>query len=673
MNTTYNPKRDTYKTTLKVLMFILSVSLISIFAVGLNIVKGASDVTVMVDGVVNYVTYGSTFTPTSYVDPLNGNGEFRGWFYENGGEYNPSIPITSTTSIVSKWYINDTIGSCSYQPSYSRYRITFKKDYGASYVISSSRNGVFYLDDNLANYEIYLNRFGSNYLDLYTSQVQTIDIFTQYKITIKGVDIDDRVAFKNDFTFWVYGGKWFDHQLSEDEMEMHKGELLSPEYAENQPTVNGGRYWIVFNEYKGNISQEGENKGYFYCGAVVDAEVDGEEKSFNLLAVKNSSGIWKYVLELYYTVLPLGQYHHVYIKKGQHHLLTVKEDIHIYSFNERVQTDPNVLHVVYGNFITKVPYEFVPDPNPQERDGYTFEGWYQDGELYDFTKKIITDVVLKAKWSLKYNTISFMVDGECIYTEQFSVETEKINEPRVPIKEGYHGKWEEYLLTPNDIVVNAIYSAKATNYQFYCEGVLIHSESILTGEEIPFPNVTKEGFTYTWNKEYVGEDSVVYEVVYTELTYKISFVVDGLVYKEEIYTYNNRKINEPSIPNKKGFSSRWEDYSLNLEDISVNAIYIEEVYKIKFIVDGETFREYTFTYNNRNIEEPLVPSKEGYDGRWEDYTLEDDNVVVNAVYKEIQEKYKKGCKSQYSISVILLIGLIVVIKYIKKNKIIENI
>ncbi|MGN0813028.1 MAG: InlB B-repeat-containing protein [Candidatus Coproplasma sp.] len=58
----------------------------------------------------------------------------------------------------------------------------------------------------------------------------------------------------------------------------------------------------------------------------------------------------------------------------------------------------------------------------------------------------------------------------------------------------------------------------------------------------------------------------------------------------------------------------------------------EEVYTIKFYVDGVLFDEQTYTASNKNIVEPTIPAKDGYTiVGWQNYILKG-NVEVNAVY-----------------------------------------
>ena len=61
--------------------------------------------------------------------------------------------------------------------------------------------------------------------------------------------------------------------------------------------------------------------------------------------------------------------------------------------------------------------ETVEAPADPKRDGYTFDGWYYDGKIFDFYTKITKDITLKAHWleeviELKETKILLLVGGE---------------------------------------------------------------------------------------------------------------------------------------------------------------------------------------------------------------------------------------------------------------------
>lgn len=104
-------------------------------------------------------------------------------------------------------------------------------------------------------------------------------------------------------------------------------------------------------------------------------------------------------------------------------------------------------------------------------EGNTFDGWYENGELltsdaeYAFVAK--SNRTLKAKFSenaaeQKY-TATFIADGKVIKIVEFTDGTAKIDEPEVPYKEGYTGKWSGYVLSASNITINAVYEKISDN------------------------------------------------------------------------------------------------------------------------------------------------------------------------------------------------------------------
>ena len=221
--------------------------------------------------------------------------------------------------------------------------------------------------------------------------------------------------------------------------------------------------------------------------------------------------------------------------------------------------------------------EKITEPQAPEKQGYTLDGWYCDGEKWAFDEKAVDgDITLEAVWVPVTYKITFVTDGEVVGWGEFTVETENITEPQVPTKEGYTGKWESYVLSAQDITVNAEYEA---------------------------------------------------------IVYKVIFVADGVTVDEVEFTVESSEIEEPQPPTKQGYTGKWESYELSARNITVNAEYEAIVYKVIFVADGVTVDEVEFTVESSEIEEPQVPAKEGYIGQWESYVLSTENITVSAVYE----------------------------------------
>ncbi len=175
------------------------------------------------------------------------------------------------------------------------------------------------------------------------------------------------------------------------------------------------------------------------------------------------------------------------------------------------------------------------------------------------------------------HTATFMADGEIVEAVPFKLLGD---EPEVPEKEGYYGYWESYTLGDEDITINAVYSPIAYFATFVADGSVV--------ERVQFNVETKDS------------------------------------------------VEAPAVPEKAGYTGEWEEYELELADITINAIYTAEEYTITFVADGETVSTQTFTAETiDDIEVPEVPEKEGFYGYWEDYEISFNDLTVNAKYDEI--------------------------------------
>lgn len=221
-------------------------------------------------------------------------------------------------------------------------------------------------------------------------------------------------------------------------------------------------------------------------------------------------------------------------------------------------------------------------PTDPAKAHYTFDGWYTNAERtadskFDAEKAISSDMTLYAKWQAVKYTVTFKADGKQVGEAlTYTVENKQITEPAVPEKIGYSGAWGKYELDCKNIEVNA---------------------------------------------------------VYTVIPYTVTFKADGEQVGEVLtYTVENKQITEPSVPEKDGFIGEWEEYELNCENIVVNAVYTA-VYTVTFKAEGVQVGEIlTYTLKNKQITEPAVPEKVGYNGAWEEYELNGGNKVVNAEY-----------------------------------------
>lgn len=114
------------------------------------------------------------------------------------------------------------------------------------------------------------------------------------------------------------------------------------------------------------------------------------------------------------------------------------------------------------------------------------------------------------------------------------------------------------------------------------------------------------------------------------------------------------EIVEPQVPFKVGYDGSWANYELNGDNIEVSPVYSLHQYRVSFVADGKQVAVAQYNIENKKINVPTVPAKEGYTGAWEEYVLDSGDKVVNAVYtknpisvNDILGTYYNGQESLY--------------------------
>lgn len=79
------------------------------------------------------------------------------------------------------------------------------------------------------------------------------------------------------------------------------------------------------------------------------------------------------------------------------------------------------------------------EPTNPVKEGYTFEGWYWNDELFSFTTSIEDNITLKAHWKKEelYFTIEFDSNGGSAIEKQLIKQGNKAIEPTIPSRDGY--------------------------------------------------------------------------------------------------------------------------------------------------------------------------------------------------------------------------------------------
>ena len=215
--------------------------------------------------------------------------------------------------------------------------------------------------------------------------------------------------------------------------------------------------------------------------------------------------------------------------------------------------------------------ESLPAPRLPSKDGYSVK-WDKD-------KPVPGGMTVFAIHTPVEYTATFKAIGRTIATMKFSIETEALKEPVVPLNSGYTGRWEDYTLGTGDITVNAVYT----------------------------PN-----------------------------TYTVTFVAMGEEVAKVSYTYGAESINEPAVPAREGYTGSWARYTLGYRDSVVNAFYRAVQYTATYVANGKVIAVVSFTVENPPTA-PAIPQRTGYMAKWSDYTVTASDMIITAKYIPVSE------------------------------------
>lgn len=126
-----------------------------------------------------------------------------------------------------------------------------------------------------------------------------------------------------------------------------------------------------------------------------------------------------------------------------------------------------------------------------------------------------------------------------------------------------------------------------------------------------------------------------------KVTYLISFIADGKLVATRTVAHGDTLTDIPVIPAKLGYTDVapvWDvtDFTKITSNMTVNAIYTADVYKVIFQADGKTVETINMRYGQSLAGSafPAVPKKEGYSGVWDRSSIDRiySNLIIRAEY-----------------------------------------
>ena len=282
--------------------------------------------------------------------------------------------------------------------------------------------------------------------------------------------------------------------------------------------------------------------------------------------------------------------------------------------------------------------------------GYTFKEWQYNEEIWDLEQNKITKEIghmtLEAMWTANEYEVQFnSMGGSAV--EQKTVPFDKEFSFGVPTKEGYtFGGWktaEGTILTNKDgesiekwviaenTTVFAIWDIVQYSITYRnVENAKNENKTTFTVEDesVSLSSAEKTGYTFEgWFTDVsltqrvteldtsIARDIEIF-AKWDIVKYIATFVADGTTIDTKQFTVESVAIEEPTIPEKVGYSSKWENYEIIPQNITINAVYTPIVYDV----------EYKNVVGSFDIDEPVNENARTY-------TIEDPTILLKNIEK----------------------------------------
>ena len=292
----------------------------------------------------------------------------------------------------------------------------------------------------------------------------------------------------------------------------------------------------------------------------------------------------------------------------------------------------------------------IKKPTEPVKEGYEFNGWMLNNELFDFTSKVSKDITLVANWTVKTEkTYKITFDSNGGYeVDEISVENGKINNLPTPTKEGYKfigwfyndNELKEGDVISEDVTIVARWEANTIEEKYTVTfdsngGTNVSKQEVSSVATKP-KEPTKEGYVFIeWTldgKSYdfstkVTKDITLkakWEVKERVKQYTVTFDSNGGTSVSKQVVTENKTATTPKEPIKKGYKfigwylgdSKYSFGTKVIKDITLKAKWEvkEEVkqYTVTFDSNGGTSVSKQVVTENKTATTPKEPTKKGY-------------------------------------------------------------
>ena len=253
-----------------------------------------------------------------------------------------------------------------------------------------------------------------------------------------------------------------------------------------------------------------------------------------------------------------------------------------------------------------------------EKEGHTFSGWEGLPETMP-----ASDVTVTGTFTVNTYNLIYMVDGE-EYKRLEVAYGEKLTAEAAPEKEGHtFSGWEGLpeTMPASDVTVTGTFTVNTYTLIYMLDGETYKSVQIEYGSKVnPDSAPEKEGYTFSgWDglPETMPASDVTVNGKYAINSYVLTYMVDDEVYVSMEVEYG-AMITPEDAPEKEGYTfSGWDGLpdTMPSHDVTVNAYYIANYYKLIAYIDGEVYFETELLMGaSVEIPEPQFPSGKIFNG-----------------------------------------------------------
>lgn len=290
---------------------------------------------------------------------------------------------------------------------------------------------------------------------------------------------------------------------------------------------------------------------------------------------------------------------------------------------------------VYKSYNIEYGAIITPEPAPT-KEGYTFSGWSEiPATMPDH------DVTVTGTFTINKYKLTYKVDGELYKSYEIEYGATITPEP-APNKDGYTfsgWSWIPTKMPAENITVIGSFSINKYKLTYLVDGEVYKSYDVEYGATIsPEPSPTKDGYIFSgWSDipTTMPAHDVTVSGTFNIQKYKLTYFVDNAVYKIYYIEYGT-SITPDEEPTKEGYTFSgwsWIPTKMPAEDVSVSGYFIVNQYTITYIIDNEVYTTDKVDYGS-TITPPTPPSREGYDFAWGDYpeTMPAHNITIYGTY-----------------------------------------